>query len=100
MHYFAYISSRFSGSKLLFDFVIILERGFYTGGIWDFCFNDSEIQKSKNTVKMFLGITGYRNQSEWYINTPPSKNLPNIDRNKTVGVCKSGEENPIAYDVI
>ncbi len=26
-------------------FFIILERGFYTGGIWDFCFIDSEIKK-------------------------------------------------------
>ncbi len=73
-----------SVSKLLFDFVDILERGFFTEGILDFCFNDSEIQKSENTVNMFLGIKRYRNQSEWYINKPLSKNLQNIDRNKTV----------------
>ncbi len=56
-----------SVSKLLFDFVDILERGFFTEGILDFYFNDSEIQKSENTVNMFLGIKCYRNQSEWYI---------------------------------
>ncbi len=47
---------------------------------------------------MFLGVKCCINQCEWYINKPLSKNLQNIERNKTVkfGVCKcswSGDKN-------
>ncbi len=70
----------------MFDFVAILQLNVSTEEILDFSFYYFINQKILSTDRkqiMFLAIKCCIKSVKWYMNKPHSKNLQNIEKNKT-----------------